>query len=201
MTAREVMLKYKIHRQTLYRWRKLGLIEYTQTPSGRYVYGINKKYESGEINIEVPKTVIYARVSTSGQKENLDRQIKRLKQFATSNGFIIDEIYSEVASALNYNRKKFNKLMNEIYDRKVNNLIIEYKDRLVRVGFEHLESICKKFNVNLIIIDKTEDESKDKQKEIINDLVSIMHHFSAKIYSLRKNKNKITAILNANLKS
>ena len=119
MTAGEVMSKYRIHRQTLYRWRKLGLIEYTQTPSGRYVYGINKKYESGEIDIEVPKTVIYARVSTSGQKENLDRQVKRLKQFATSNGFIIDEVYSEVASALNYNRKKFNKLMNEIYDRKI----------------------------------------------------------------------------------
>ena len=77
-------------------------------------------------------------------------------------------------------------------------ILIEYRDRLVRVGFDHFENICKRFGVKLIVSDQTEDQSKDKQKEIINDLVSIMHHFSAKIYSLRKNKKQIEKLINAN---
>lgn len=199
MTAKEVMLKYRITRQTLYRWRRDGVIDYSKTPSGRYIYGYNNSYEAaGEKEIEIKKTVIYARVSTSGQKENLDRQIKRLKQFASANGMIIDDIHFEIASALNYNRKKFNKMLNDIFDGKIETILIEYKDRLVRVGFDHFENICKRFGVKLIVVDKTEDLSKDKHKEIINDLVSIMHHFSAKIYSLRKNKKKIELLLNAN---
>jgi predicted site-specific integrase-resolvase len=199
MTAKEVMLKYRITRQTLYRWRRDGVIEYKTTPSGRYIYGVNKSYESvGEKEITIQKIVIYARVSTSGQKENLERQIKRLKQFAIANGMIVDDVYSEIASALNYNRKKFNKILNDIFDGKVKIILIEYKDRLVRVGFDHFENICKRFGVKIIVADQTEDTSKDKQKEIINDLVSIMHHFSAKIYSLRKNKKKIETLLNAN---
>lgn len=199
MKAQEVMLKYRIHRQTLYRWRKEGLIEFSKTPSGRYIYGLNKSYElAGEKEITIQKTVIYARVSTSGQKENLERQIKRLKLFASANGMIVDEVHSEIASALNYNRKKFNKILNDIFDGKVKIILIEYRDRLVRVGFDHFENICKRFGVKLIVSDQTEDQSKDKQKEIINDLVSIMHHFSAKIYSLRKNKKQIEKLINAN---
>ncbi len=93
----------------------------------------------------------------------------------TANGMIVDDVHFEIASALNYNRKKFNKMLNDIFDRKVKIIIIEYKDRLVRVGFDHFENICKKFGVKLIVADETEDSSKDKQKEIINDLVSIMH--------------------------
>lgn len=198
MKANEVMLKYRITRQTLYRWRRDGVIEYTQTPSGRYVYGLNNAYEvAGEKEITIQKTVIYARVSTSGQKENLERQIKRLKQFASANGMIVDEVHSEIASALNYNRKKFNKILNDIFDGKVKIILIEYRDRMVRVGFDHFEKICKRFGVKLIVADQTEDSSKDKQKEIINDLVSIMHHFSAKIYSLRKNKKQISKLIHA----
>lgn len=199
MKANEVMLKYRITRQTLYRWRRDGHISYSKTPSGRYIYGLNKSYElSGEKEIHVDKIVIYARVSTSGQKENLERQIKRLKQFASANGMIVDDVYSEIASALNYNRKKFNKVLSGVFEGSIKIILIEYKDRLVRVGFEHFENICKRFGVKIIVADQTEDTSRDKQKEIINDLVSIMHHFSAKIYSLRKNKKQIESLINAN---
>jgi predicted site-specific integrase-resolvase len=193
MKASDVMKKYNICRQTLCRWVKEDLIEYTVLPSGRYDYG---KYKSDfEEEVILKRTVIYARVSTTGQKENLTRQIDRLKNFASANGFVIDEIYSETASALNYNRQKYNKLLNEIFEKKIKNVIIEYKDRLVRIGFDQFENICKKFDVNLIVVDNTENTEKNVNKELTEDLISIIHHFSSKMYSLRRNKKKIEELI------
>lgn len=193
MKAKEVMTRYNICRHTLCRWVKFGLIEYEKIPSGRYNYGLKKN--DIQASVITKQTVIYARVSTTSQKTNLVRQIDRLKDFASANGLIVDEVYSEVASALNYKRKKFNKLMNNIFDRKIKCVLMEYKDRLLRIGFVQFEEICKRFDVQIIVVDNSADDGKDKHKEIINDLVSIMHHFSAKIYSLRKNKKKIEQLI------
>lgn len=193
MKASEVMKKYKICRGTLYRWVKNGTIEYSVIPSGRYDYG-NKKSDFDD-SLVLKKTVIYARVSTSGQKENLERQIERLKSFASANGLVVDEVYSEIASALNYKRKKYNKLLNEIYDHQIKNVIVEYKDRVLRIGFEEFKNTCKKFDVNLIVIDETEHTDKNIHQEITNDLISIIHHFSSKIYSLRKNKKALEKLI------
>ena len=193
MKAAEVLAKYKICRKTLTRWVQNGWIEYFLLPSGRYDYG--KKKSDFEEDIALKKTIIYARVSTSGQKNNLERQIERLKHFASANGFVVDEVYSEVASALNYKRKKYNKILDLIYERKVKNIIIEYRDRVLRIGFEGFENLCKKFDVNLIVIDATENTDKNIRNEITGDLISIMHHFSAKIYSLRKNKKELEKLI------
>ena len=97
---------------------------------------------------------------------------------------------------MNYNRKQYNKLLNLILDNKIKNIFIEYEDRLLRFGFDNFITICNKFNTNIIVINKS--ENKDTIKEITEDLVNIIHHFSSKIYSLRKNKNKIIEIINDN---
>jgi putative resolvase len=179
--ANEVMRKYDICRSTLCRWVKLGKINYTILPSGRYDYSDMVTYFN-----EKRKTILYARCSTSGQKDNLDRQITRLKEFAISNGYIIDDVYYEIASALNYNRKQYRKLLNEVIENKIETIIIEYKDRLLRIGFDDFKFICDKFNVDLIIIDNSDDKSK--HQELTEDLISIIHHFSSKMYSNRKRK-------------
>ena len=181
MRAKEVMTKYNICRETLCRWVKEGKINYTVKPSGRYEYNDIVTYEN-----KTRKNVIYARCSTSGQKENLERQIERLKTFSTANGFVIDEIYQEIASALNYNRKQYRKLFEEIINNKIERVIIEYKDRLLRIGFDDFKALCDNFNVQLIVIDNSED--KTKHQEITEDLISIIHHFSSKMYSTRKRK-------------
>lgn len=193
MKAGDVLKKYHITRTTLCRWVNLNIIEYTVLPSGRYDYG--KKKSDFKEELILKKTVIYARVSTTGQKDNLERQIERLKSYASANGFIVDEIYSEVASALNYKRKKYNRLLTDIYENKIKNIIIEYKDRLLRIGYEQFENLCKQFDINLIVIDTTDDKSKNIHQEITNDLISIIHHFSSKIYSLRKNKKTIEKLI------
>jgi putative resolvase len=181
MRAKEVMTKYNICRETLCRWVKEGKINYTVKPSGRYEYSDIVTYEN-----KTRKNVIYARCSTSGQKENLERQIERLKTFSTANGFVIDEIYQEIASALNYNRKQYRKLFEEIINNKIERVIIEYKDRLLRIGFDDFKALCDNFNVELIVIDNSED--KTKHQEITEDLISIVNDLSYKMYSTRKRK-------------
>lgn len=191
MRAKDVMKKYGITRNTLSNWVKSGKILFNRTKSGRYIYmDIEETKPSERIN------VIYARVSTSGQSGNLKRQIERLKDFSASNGIIIHEILSEIGSGMNYNRVKYTKLINMVLESKVEKIIIEYDDRLVRFGLDGLENIFKKFNTELIVINKSYD--RDLYKEITDDLIYIIHHFSSKIYSLRKNKKKIVDILNEN---
>jgi predicted site-specific integrase-resolvase len=109
-----------------------------------------------------------------------------LKTFSTANGFVIDEIYQEIASALNYNRKQYRKLFEEIINNKIERVIIEYKDRLLRIGFDDFKALCDNFNVEVIVIDNSED--KTKHQEITEDLISIIHHFSSKMYSTIKRK-------------
>lgn len=190
MKANEMMEKYNICRSTLWRWTKEGKISFIKTPTGRYDYidKIDKTYVKR-------KTVIYARCSTSNQKENLDRQIDRLKSFASANGLIIDNVYSEIASALNYNRKQYRTLFKEIVSNNIDKIIIEYKDRLLRIGFDDFSELCKLFNTELIVLDNSED--KNKKQEIVEDMVAIIHHFSSKIYSNRKRK-KIIEIIKEN---
>jgi predicted site-specific integrase-resolvase len=189
MKAKEVMEKYGICRETLWRWVKSNKINYTLTPSGRYNYlGL-----SDNASDKNRKNIIYARCSTSGQKDNLDRQIERLKNFASAKGIIVDDIYHEIASALNYNRKFYRKLYNEITSNNVSKVIIEYKDRLLRIGFQDFEELCKLHKTEIIIIDQTTD--KTKSQEIVDDMIAIIHHFSSKIYSNRKRK-KIIDIIN-----
>ena len=149
MKASEVMELYGITRPTLWRWVKLGKISYEIKPSGRYDY-LTKTNET--IKQDKKQNIIYARVSTSGQKENLNRQIDRMKSFASSKGITVDGVYQEIASALNYNRKFYRKLTKEIIEGKIGTIFAEYKDRILRIGFEDFEFLCKEYNVNLIII-------------------------------------------------
>lgn len=193
MKAKEVMELYNITRVTLSNWVKNGKIKYTIKPSGHYDYHPHDILKPKET-----KTVIYARCSTTSQKENLDRQIDRLKSYASAQGLIVNEIYSEIGSVLNYNRKKYRKLYESIILGQIDTLIIEYKDRILRIGFDDFNELCRLHNVNLIIVDESIDKNKSKQQEIVEDMISIIHHFSSKMYSNRKRKKIIDTIKDVN---
>lgn len=187
MKAGEVLKKYNIHRNTLLNWVKKGLIDYDTSPSGVRDYLPKRDVQKDR------KTIIYARVSTTAQKENLERQIERIKSFCSAKGIIVDDVLSDIASALNYNRKSYIKLREMIINKDVDKVVCEYKDRILRLGFEDFESLCKSFGTEVLIIDKSEKD-KSKQQEITEDLVSIIHHFSMRIYSSRKRKKIIETI-------
>lgn len=188
MKAREIMQRYGICRSTLCRWVRLGRITTSFLPSGRYEY--LDKNELPEIK---RKSLIYARVSSTTQRDNLPRQIDRLRSFASARGCFVDDVYSEVASALNYDRKKYRKLFQEVIERKIDKIFIEYKDRLLRIGFEDFKALCDLYGTEIVIAENTEGD-KTKQQEITDDLISIIHHFSCKIYSSRRIKKIVQAI-------
>jgi putative resolvase len=201
MKSRDFCKKYNINRQTLCNWMKENQVVYKQLPNNRYdyLYLKNENINSNENSINNDKlNVIYGRVSTNIQKENLQRQIDRLKIFCSSKGITVNEIISDIGSSLNYNRIGYRKLINLILKNKINYLIIEYKDRLLRIGFEDFENLCKQMNVELIILDGSLYSDKDKMKEITDDLISIIHHYSMKIYSSRKRKQIKELLKNEN---
>ena len=197
MKAREVLEKYRITRNTLHKWVKAGKIPYKLTPTGQYDYFPDVVPSENSTTVS-KKTVIYARVSTSSQKENLERQIERLKIFCSAKGYVLHEVHKEIGSALNYNRKKYIDLYNQVVDKQIDRIIIEYKDRLLRIGFEDFERLCKIFGTELIVADYSESTSldKSKQQEITEDLMSIIHHFSMRIYSSRKRKKIVESLQN-----
>ncbi|MDO4895999.1 MAG: IS607 family transposase [Moraxella sp.] len=139
--------------------------------------------------------VIYARVSTHKQKErgDLDRQITAISSFVIHQNPKNLQILSDVGSGLNDNRKSLNKLITMVQDNKIDRIFILYKDRLTRFGFNYIKAICDKHNTQIIIIS---DDVLDKtmNEELAEDIVSIIHSFSGKMYGLRsKIKEQIKA--------
>ena len=126
---------------------------------------------------------IYARVSSSGQKNDLYNQINRLKPLYPD-----AQVFSDIKSGLKFNRKGFIELLNMIEDNKVNNIYITHRDRLARFGFDLIESICKMHNTKIIETDG--EEILSANEELTRDLISIITSFSARLYGLRSHKMK-----------
>lgn len=130
--------------------------------------------------------VIYARVSTHKQKErgDLDRQIQSLKDFAINKNPKSLETITDVASGLNDNRKGLNKIIRMVQTDSIDRVFVSYKDRLTRFGFNYLKAICDYHNTEIIII-SSETTTKSTSEELAEDIVSIIHSFSGKMYGLR----------------
>lgn len=177
--------------KTLQRWDNEGKLKAYRNPSNRRYYTHNQYVEyMGKIvqDKDKRKTIIYARVSSSGQKDDLKNQVEFLKQYANAKGIIIDEIFEDIGSGLNYNRKKWNKLLEDCMLGVIKTIIISHKDRFIRFGFDWFERFIKSNGVELIVVN---NENLSPQEEMIQDLISIIHIFSCRIYGLRKYKKKI----------
>ena len=175
---------------TLQRWDNYGKLKAFRTPTNRRYYtyeqyleyiGINKKTDSRKI-------VIYTRVSTSNQRDDLKNQVEFLRQYANAKGIIVDEVIEDYGSGLNYNRKKWNRLIDSCMINEVSTIIITHKDRFIRFGYDWFERFLAKFNVKIIVVN---NESLSPQEELVQDIISILHIFSCRIYGLRKYKKKI----------
>ena len=177
--------------KTLQRWDKDKKLIAFRSPTNRRYYTHNQYVEyMGKIIQEKDKrkTIIYTRVSSSGQKDDLKNQVEFLKQFANAKGLIVDEVFEDIGSGLNYNRKKWNKLLDECMENKISTIIITHKDRFIRFGYDWFEKFLKANGVNIIVVN---NETLSPQEEMIQDLISIIHVFSCRIYGLRKYKKKI----------
>lgn len=134
-------------------------------------------------NKKEDKIITYARVSSHEQKNDLIRQEERLVNFANSNGYVIYKSYREIASGLNDKRPNLQKILE---DDKVTKIIIENKDRLTRFGFNYIETLLKRSGVEIIVM----NDFKSDKDELLNDFISVITSFCARIYGLRRLKNK-----------
>jgi len=134
------------------------------------------------------RAVIYARVSDD-QKEDLKRQISYLTEYCIAKGYKVVDVLSDVGSGLNTSRKGLLKLFDYVVNRKVDVVVITYKDRLTRFGFEYLEFFFKQYNVRIEAI--LGEEAKDAYQEFVEDLMSIIKSFAGKLYGMRSHKKKM----------
>lgn len=190
MKANEVLKTLRISRPTLANWISQGKIKATKLPTGHYNYDDDFVYSLLNKNVK-RKTVIYARVSTLSQKKNLETQIETLKQFAFMNGYTINTVYSDIASGISFEkRKEFFEMLDDILDHKIERVIIAYKDRLSRVGFSLFQTLFKKFGCEIIVMSEVGNAKLDSE-EIFEEIISMLHCYSMKLYS-KRNKDKKT---------
>ena len=176
--------------KTLQRWDREGILTAYRSPSKRRYYTHTQYLEYiGESKKSDKVNVIYARVSTKNQKDDLQNQLKFMKIFCEKEGIPISNIYSDYGSGLNYKRKNWNKLIDDCFEGKISKIYIACEDRFVRFGYEWICDLLKRLcNVDVISV-KTVITSPEE--ELVNDLISIIHVFSCRIYGLRKYKTKI----------
>lgn len=180
--------------QTLQLWDRLGKLKAKRNPISNRRYYTHDQYLEyiGIKAVDSAKTVVYCRVSSNNQKNDLETQIKSVEMYCISKGIKVDEWISEIGSGLNFKRKKWNVLLDEIEMGKVKSLIVAHKDRFVRFGFEWYESFLQKHGCELEVINM---ESLSPQEEMTKDLMTIIHVFSSRLYGLRRYKDKIKQII------
>ena len=187
MTAKEVLRVLQITRPTLTKYVKSGKLKVTVKGNGRYDYDADSVYKMLNKDIE-RKTYLYARVSTAKQKKDLENQVQLLKTFCFQNGYVIHGVYQDIASGISFEeRNQFFELLDEVLAGKVNRVVVTYKDRLSRVGFELFTYLFKKYGCEIIVISETGSEKLDSE-ELSGEIISLLHCYSMKLYSSRKAK-------------
>ena len=193
------MKVYKIHEmaeklgvsiKTLQRWDNTGKLSARRTPSNQRYYTEDQYLDYMGLSVKKPyrNVVAYARVSSQSQKDNLKQQIDFIRTFTNAKGIILDECIQDIGSGLDYERPKWNDLLQAVMRNEVATIYVTYKDRFVRFGFEWFENLCKQHQTEIVVLNY-EETSPDK--ELVEDLVSIVNVFSSRLDGLKKYKNVI----------
>lgn len=182
--------------KTLQKWDREGVLVAKRTPTNRRYYTHSQYLEYiGEKSEKISKKrCIYARVSTRNQKDDLQNQLTIITNYMHNRGISVDEIYTDYGSGMNYKRQSWNRLIDDCIDGNVSQIYIAHKDRFVRFGFEWIAGLLStRFGVEFIILN---DTISSPEEELVNDLVSIIHVFSGRVYGLRKYKKNIKSDFN-----
>ena len=164
----------------------------TQISEHRYNYNDDDVFKLAGLT-EERKAVIYARVSTAKQQKDLENQISTIRQYANSIGYKIDKVYSDIASGMSYDRGEFKSLLSDVLSFKIKTIVISNKDRFSRISFNMWKELFESYNCNIIVMNDDIDSSESAEKEIFEDIISLIHCFAMKMYSKRR-KNKLKMI-------
>ncbi len=190
LRPKEVCRRLGISYSTLSRWVREGRIRAIRTAGGVYRIPESevRRIAEGLPISKVVRAVIYARVSSSDQKSDLERQVEYLTQYCSSKGYRVTDVLSDIASGLKTDRKGLLKLFNYVINRQVDVVLVTYRDRLTRFGFEYLEHFFKQFGVRIEVM--FDEEPKNAYQELIEDLIEIITSFAEKLYGMRSHKKK-----------
>jgi len=187
MKANEVLKLLNITRPTLSKYVKEGWIKVEKLKNKQYWY--DEKSIQDFLNKKIDRNiVIYARVSTQKQKKDLENQIDLLKKYCFENGYQIKKIFKDVSSGISYEKRNdFFIMLDDIENYKVEKVIITYKDRLSRIGFELFVKLFSKYGTKIEVISEVGNKKLDAE-EIFEEIITLIHAFSMKLYSSRKGK-------------
>ncbi len=174
--------------QTLQRWDRLGILKAQRTPTNRRYYTHDQYLQVIGQKAQERKIMAYCRVSSAGQKADLASQKKAVEQFCVASGRPVAQWLQDIGSGLNYKRKNFVLLMELVEHGEVSEIVIAHQDRLVRFGYEWFEKFCRDHGATLTVMNA---ETLSPEAEMTQDLLSIIHCFSSRLYGLRKYKKQI----------
>jgi putative resolvase len=175
--AKKVGVTYK----TAYRWYRAGTLDAYQTATGIII--VREKADEKPVTGRI---ALYARVSSLGQKEDLERQIQRLKDYAAAKGYQVSKVATEIASGLNDQRPKLATLL---ADTSIGTIVVENRDRLTRFGSHYIETLLEAQGRHLEMI-----FSGDTGDELVDDFVAVITSMAARIYGRRQSKRRAKKI-------
>ena len=181
---------------TLRNWDKAGKIVSERTKGGHRRYDLEAVLSYANRNKELEKvTAIYVRVPTPSRKNDLEMQKQVLQLYCASKGWKY-KIVEDIGSGLNYNKKGLLELIKLIEANQIERIVLNYKDRLLRFGSEIIFEICRCHNIQIVVLAEEEEKEKSYEEELVEDVLSIIKGFSAKLYGSKSHKNK-TVVENA----
>lgn len=175
--------KYDVTIRTVWNWIYTGKVNYERIDDFGHVRIIEN--EDKQITDAV---AIYARVSSPENKSNLERQVKRLEDYCSARGYRVIKIVSEIGSGLNDKRPKLEKLL---MDESVKLIVVEHSDRLARFGLNYIKKLLELQGRKIEVI----NEQNNDRDDLMQDFVSIITSFCARLYGLRRNKRRTEKII------
>jgi excisionase family DNA binding protein len=194
VTGKEASEKLGVHQRTLYQWDKKGWIETIRTDGNKRLYNVDKYLNEKKCNNNedciknlenIDKTkdklkISYVRVSSQGQKDDLERQKKQMKELYPKHIMIED-----IGSGVNLNKRGIRKIISLAIEGRIEELVIAYKDRLARFGYELIEDLITTYSKGTIIIINKKKELKPEE-ELAFDVLQIMNVFTAKMNGFKE---------------
>ncbi len=185
LRPKEVCERLGISYTTLRDYVKRGYIKPVLTPGGKWRFREEDVERLIGGVVKQRRVILYARVSSNSQRDDLEGQVKVLEDWARQNNIVDYEVVTDIGSGLNEDRRGFKKLLRLAVERKISKIVIAYPDRLTRFGFKTIEELLRPFGVEIVVLNH---EDEDPREELVEDLITITSHFAGKLYGMRSHK-------------
>ena len=167
LKPKEMAQKLGVSISTLQRWDREGVLKAYRNPKNRRYYTEEQYLNYMGISDEKKRKVVaYSRVSSRNQKDDLDSQFNFIKNYCNAKGIIVDDYMSDIGSGLNYKRKNWNKLLDQVMNNEIETIYITYKDRFIRFGYDWFENLCHQFDTQIVVLN---DKTTSPQQELVEE--------------------------------